>query len=132
LEGEIIEENKENPVKCPFRNRSCTEDQGDILIQVLWTCGTDYIMDIPITDIDAKSNRSKDSFKVLATHDHVKEKKYIEACLGQRCHFSPFMVSADGLLGKEAKTLLKKLSALLAEKWEKNPTRRFVDTSMLE
>jgi hypothetical protein len=25
----------------------------------------------------------------------------------------------DGLLGKEAKTLLKKLSTLLAEKWEK-------------
>jgi hypothetical protein len=29
------------------------------------------------------------------------------------------VVSADGLIGKEAKTLLKRLSALLAEKWEK-------------
>jgi hypothetical protein len=27
------------------------------------------------------------------------------------------VVSTDGLIGKEAKTLLKKLSSLLAEKW---------------
>jgi hypothetical protein len=29
------------------------------------------------------------------------------------------VVSTDGLLGKEAKTLLKKMFALLAKKWEK-------------
>jgi hypothetical protein len=29
-----------------------------------------------------------------------------------------FVMSADGLLGKEAKALVEKLSALLAEKWE--------------
>jgi hypothetical protein len=29
------------------------------------------------------------------------------------------VVSINGLLGKESQTLLKKLSALLAEKWEK-------------
>jgi hypothetical protein len=40
-------------------------------------------------------------------------------CLEQRCHFTPFVVSSDGLIGKEAKTLLKKLSSLLADKWEK-------------
>jgi hypothetical protein len=34
-------------------------------------------------------------------------------------NFTPFMVSTDGLLGKEAQTLLKKISALLAKKWEK-------------
>jgi hypothetical protein len=37
----------------------------------------------------------------------------------QRRHFTPFVVSTDGLIGKEAKTFLKKLSSLLAEKWEK-------------
>jgi hypothetical protein len=57
---------------------------------------------------------------VLATHECEKKKKYLEACLGQRHRFSPFVVSTDGLLGKEAKTLLKKLSALLAKKWEKS------------
>jgi hypothetical protein len=38
----------------------------------------------------------------------------------QRHQFTPFLVSTNGLLGKEAKTLLKKLSSVLAEKWEKS------------
>jgi hypothetical protein len=42
-----------------------------------------------------------------------------KSCLEQRRHFTPFVVSTDGLIGKETKTLLKKLSSLLAEKWEK-------------
>jgi hypothetical protein len=55
---------------------------------------------------------------VLAAHEREKKKKYLGACcLEQRRHFSPFVVSMDGLLGKEeAKLLLKKLSARLAEK----------------
>jgi hypothetical protein len=56
---------------------------------------------------------------VLEGHEREKKKKYIEACLEQRRHFSPFVASTDGLLGKESRTLLKKLSVLLAEKWEK-------------
>jgi hypothetical protein len=57
--------------------------------------------------------------KVLEGHKREKKKKYLEACLEQHRHFSPFVVSTDGLLGKESRTLLKKLSALLTEKWEK-------------
>ena len=82
----------------------------------------DCILDVRVTDVDAKSNRSKDPHKVLAAHEErEKKKKYLRACLEQRRHFSPFVVSTDGLLlGKEAKILLKKLVSLrLAEKWEK-------------
>jgi hypothetical protein len=96
------------------------EDRGDILIRGLWARGTgDCIIDVRITDVDAKSNRSKDSDKVLSAHGREKKKKYLGTCLEQRRHFSPFVVSTDGLLGKEAKILLRKLSAMLAEKWEK-------------
>jgi hypothetical protein len=56
---------------------------------------------------------------VLEAHEREKKTNFLEACLEQRWHFSPFMASTDGLLGKESQTLLKKLSALLAEKWEK-------------
>jgi hypothetical protein len=76
-------------------------------------------IDVRITDVDAKSNRSKDSDKVLAAHERDKMKKYLGACLEQRRHFFPFVVSTNGLLGKEAKILLRKPSAMLAEKWEK-------------
>jgi hypothetical protein len=85
----------------------------------LWACGTNCIINVRITDVDATSNRSKDPHKVLYTQEQEKNKKYLGACLKQRHHFTRFMVSTNGLLGKEAKTLLKKLSPILAEKWEK-------------
>lgn len=47
-----------------------------------------------------------------AAHEREKKKIYLGACLEQRRNFSsPFVVSNDGLLGKEAKKiLLKKIS----------------------
>jgi hypothetical protein len=47
------------------------------------------------------------------------QEKILSFYLEQRRHYTPFVVSTDGLLGKEAKTLLKHLSALLSENWEK-------------
>jgi hypothetical protein len=111
-------ENQANSVKRLFRNNR-DEDRGDILIRGLWSRITGCIIDVRITDVDAKSNRSKDSDKVLEAHEREKEKKYLGACLEQRRHFSPFVASTDGLLGKEAKILLRKLSSMLAKKWEK-------------
>jgi hypothetical protein len=90
------------------------------LVQGLWARGTDCItIDVRITDVDAKSQQSKDPHKVLKAHEREKKKKCLEACLEQRRHFSSFVASTDGLLGKESRTLLKKLPALPAEKWEK-------------
>jgi hypothetical protein len=44
-----------------------------------------------------------------------KKKNSLEAWLKQRRHVAPFVVSTDGLLGEEAKTLRKKLSTILTE-----------------
>lgn len=62
----------------------------------------DCVIDVWITDVDAKSNRFKDPAKVSAAHERKKMKKHLRACLKQSCHFSPFVVSADGLLGKSS------------------------------
>jgi hypothetical protein len=97
----------------------CTEDCGNILVRGLWARGTDCIIDVRITDVDAKSQQSIDLHKVLEGHEREKKNKYLEACLEQPRLFSPFVASTEGLLGKESQTLLKKLPALLAEKWEK-------------
>jgi hypothetical protein len=110
-------EHQANPVIRNFhKNRG--KDQGDVLICSLWARGTDCIIDVHITpDVDAESNLSKDPDKVLTAHEREKKKKkYLEPCLE---HFTLFVVSPNGLLGKEAKTLPKKILALLAEKWEK-------------
>ena len=58
--------------------------------------------------------------KVLETHKKEKKKKYLESCLEQHCHFTPIVVLTDGLVGREAKTLLKKLLTLIAEKSRKS------------
>jgi hypothetical protein len=50
---------------------------------------------------------------VLAAHEKEK-KKILRACLEQRRHFSPVLVSLDGLLGR-SQNLAGKLSTLLAE-----------------
>jgi hypothetical protein len=116
-------EKQESPaVKHLFQN-NCTEEHGDILVRGLCACGTDCIIGVPITDVDAKSQQSKDPHKALEAHEIEKKKKYLKACLKQRQYFSLFVASTDGLLGKELRTLLKKLSALLDE--------RSVDMSML-
>jgi hypothetical protein len=65
-------------------------------------------------DVDAESNCSKPADKVLERHKKEKKCKYLQACImDQRRHFTPFVVSMDGLLGREATIVLQKLSALL-------------------
>jgi hypothetical protein len=108
-------EQSSSPVSCNL-HKNQNEDRGDVLICSIWANGTDCIIDVHITDIDAKSYHTKDPMKVLETHEREKKKKYLEPCLEQQCHFTLFVVSTDGLIGKEAKTLLKKLSARLAKK----------------
>jgi hypothetical protein len=56
----------------------------------------------------------------LENHEKEKKKKYFEPCLKERRHFTPFVVSADGLTGEEAKFVMRKLSKELAEKWRKS------------
>jgi hypothetical protein len=106
-----------NPSNARHLRKHVNDDRGDILLRGFWIPQTDLVIDVRVTDTDAKSNRSKDPKKVLEQHEKEKKKKYLQACLAQRRHFTPFVVSTDGLIGKEAKTLLKKLSSKLAVKW---------------
>jgi hypothetical protein len=41
------------------------EERGDVLIRGLWQKGTDAIIDVHITDLDAKSNVSRSPMKVF-------------------------------------------------------------------
>jgi len=53
------------------------------------------------------------------TTREVEEKKYCKPYENQRSHFTPFVVSADGMFGFEALAFLKRLAKWLAEEWEK-------------
>jgi hypothetical protein len=55
----------------------------DILLRGFWAQGTNCIVDIRVTDTDAKSYRHRDPAKVIATQEKEKKWKYLERCLEQ-------------------------------------------------
>jgi hypothetical protein len=86
-----------------------------LLIRGFWERGTDCIIDVCHGYRCQQSRRTPPrSWKPTKKRKEEVPKPRLE----QRRHFTPFVVSTDGLIGKEAKTLLKKLSSLL--KWEKS------------
>ena len=46
-----------------------------------------------------------------------------KSCLHQRRHFSPFVVSVDGILGVEAEATLKRIAIHLSITWHKPYSR---------
>jgi hypothetical protein len=76
---------------------------GDLLIRGFWaTVTTCCILDEQVYDADAKSYCKRNPAKVLpvASPEKEKKRKYLEACLIERLrHFTPFVCSADGMLG---------------------------------
>jgi hypothetical protein len=86
-----------NPPVTRNLHRNRDELRGDLLIRGFWGHGTDCIIDVSVTDTDAKSNLSKDPAKVPEAHEREKKRKYLKSCLEQRRHFTPLVVSTDGL-----------------------------------
>jgi hypothetical protein len=64
-------------------------------------------VDVRVRDTYAKSYHHRNPAKVIATQEKEKKLKYLEACLDQWRHFTPFVCSTDGLLGREVTTFAK-------------------------
>ena len=79
-----------------------TEQKGDLLIRDLWANGTDSVHDMRVVNTDANSSWERSLDKFLEEAETGKKKMYLEACLQQRQHFSPFVASVDGLFRVEA------------------------------
>ena len=99
-----------------------TEERSDQLTASRnnWKHQTDCILDVRITNLDAPSNIHRKPETVHLSREREKKKKYLQACLDQRRHFSPFVVSCDGVLGNEAKVVQQNLSGSLVEKSRKS------------
>ena len=69
-----------------------------------------------VVNTDAKSYWEKSPEKCLEEAEKSKKKMYLERCLQQHRHFSPFVASVDGLLGVEATATLKMIASRLASK----------------
>jgi hypothetical protein len=95
----------------PVKRITSIETQG------FWACRMECIVDVQVTDTYANSYQARDPSSVLKLQE--KKQNYLTACLEQYCHFTPFMVLTDGMMGHEASTFAKHLPAKLAEKWQK-------------
>ena len=95
------------------------EARGDVKIHGLWEKGSDCILDIHITDTDAKSYQNIASLKVLEMAAKVKKDKYLTACLERHHTFIPLVYLVDGMACKEALALEKPVASLLASKWNR-------------
>ena len=73
-----------------------------------------------VVNTETLTPRTKDPEKCLHKAERGKKKIYLEACLQQRRHFSPFVASVDRLLGVEATATLKRLASRLATKWKQS------------
>ena len=79
-----------------------TEQKDDLLIRDLWQKGTESVHDMRVVNTDAQSHRTKNPERCLQEAERGKKRMYLEACLQQLRHFSPFAALVDGLLGVEA------------------------------
>ena len=60
------------------------------------------LFDVRVTDTDAPSHSQRDVSAILSSAEEAKKKKYSEAAALRRASFTPFVVSVDGVLGREA------------------------------
>ena len=69
-----------------------------------------------VVDTDAPSHIHRNT---LSSAEEEKKRKYNSAAEARRASFTPFVVSTDGMLGREANFLLKRLAQSISIKWEK-------------
>ena len=88
-------------------------DRGDILIRGFWSRDADCIVDVRICDVNQPSYVSRKPEAVIKSAENEKKKKYLAPCLEQRRHFTPFIASCEGMMGKEADTFIRRLAQRL-------------------
>ena len=90
-----------------------------MLVHGLWETGSGCVLDICISDTDAKSYADKTSKRVLEDHAKRKKAKYLQSCLDRRRSFAPLVYSVDGMACKEAQAFEKRIVSHLADKWNR-------------
>ena len=55
----------------------------------------------------------------LLSAENEKKKKYLDAVEARHASFTPFVTSIDGVLAREANSVIKLLATNIALKWEK-------------
>jgi hypothetical protein len=73
-------------------------------------------LDIRVVDSDAASYVDKPAMDVLKSHEEVKIRKCNDSCAAMGGSFTPFVISADGVLAPQAWKVIRTLATQLTEK----------------
>ena len=109
--------------------RSLINDVGlrlDLGVRAVWSPQTEALFDICIIDTDAPSYKHHTSVAVLESAAKEKERIYQKAVEDRCGQFTPFVVSVDGLLHREANHFMKRIASSLARKWESLTQKQLV------
>ena len=106
-------------VTVPKYDNQGDKERGYILIHELWSKCTSYVLDISVTDTDAKFYQSIALAKVLERATKEKKTTYLETFLERRRNFMPLVYLVDGMVYKETAAYDKGIASLIASKWER-------------
>ena len=82
-----------------------------------WTRDTDCIVDVRICDVNQPSCLTKNPSAITESGEVEKKRKHLNSCLKQRRHFIPFVVSYEGMMGREANSFVYRLSKRFYKRW---------------
>ena len=89
----------------------------DLAVRGVWNPQTEALLDVRVVNTDAQSYVTRPVVAVLESIARAKKAKHHQACMDRRADFTPFIVSTDGVIHREAEHFLKRLAARLADKW---------------
>ena len=94
---------------------------ADLRIRGVWQPQTAALFDIRVVHTDAQSYVGRSVQAVLKSAELEKKRKYNQAAADRHMHasFTPFVLSVDGLLAREADLTLQRFADKLSRKWDK-------------
>ena len=85
----------------------------------MWQPQSEALFDIRVVDTDTQSYACRSVSAVLSAAEREKKRKYSHAAQARHASFSPFVVSVDGLLAREARFTVQRFADRLSTKWSK-------------
>ena len=87
---------------------------GDVMIWGLWYQQADAIIDVKLGDADADSYTYEPMAALLAHWETIKKDVHGKQYQNQWKYFSPFVLSVDGVLEREALVILAQFNRTMA------------------
>ena len=91
---------------------------SEVVIRGLWDGQAEAIIEVKLGDTDIDSYKYEPMAVILDWWGTIKKYKHGKHCNNQQRHFSPFVLSVDRMLVREALVILAQLSRTMAEKRE--------------